>query len=145
MSNQEQVQKASLADKAIAEEIYKRVLNFIKKTTFLNKDFKKVSKKVKTMDKSGSQKYLRKWARKNLLPIWEKEVAPLWVGQGGLKYLTESELMTYILGLYVSGHSKEVQSKLSLPELIIVTIQEMTELNQDKMLASQAKGEASEK
>jgi hypothetical protein len=84
------------------EEIISSIEEFNRQTTRFQKDFKKLSKKLKGADDNFAKKQISKFTNDNLYPFWARIVEPSF----GEKKLSKEVALVYIAGVFITGHSR---------------------------------------
>lgn len=100
---------------------------FIKKTFLHTKDFKKLSKKMNGKDKEKQEKELHKFCKEKLLKQWNFIFSSKFYVRDEMLKIEDKVLYTYILGVFISGHSELPNVKNNLNKLLANTIYELTQ------------------
>lgn len=101
--------------------------DFLKKTSIHTKDFKKISKKMNGKDKEKQQKDLNKFCKEKLLNQWNFYFKDKFYVRNELAKLSEEIEYTYILGIFISGHSELPNIKNNLNKVLANSIYELTQ------------------
>lgn len=100
---------------------------FIKKTFIHTKDFKKLSKKMNGKDKEKQEKELHKFCKEKLLNQWNYIFSSKFYSRNELENIEDKILYTYILGVFISGHSELPNIKNNINKILANSIYELTE------------------
>jgi hypothetical protein len=102
------------------------VKNFIKKTIPLAKEFKKVGKKQNGKDPFEQEKIVINFVKKFLFESFNKEFVDKFFINNELSYLEPKVLYIYIFGLFVIGHSKNLDANQTQEQVIARTLTELS-------------------
>ena len=101
--------------------------NFIKRTISYRKNYKKLTKKMDGKNPAQQKKDNFKFARKYLLKDFKSSVVDVFFTNDEMSYLSEEDVFTYILGVFIAGNSQEPNIKNNINKIYAKVLQELCE------------------